>query len=228
MYAPSLHHKWHALDVGATFIEHHHKIAVALLILILIGMLSTLANWLGMRSGFEVGRETEMSRIVAEDVKPLTLLTDSAHASEYPQRAAHITSNLNRLRVAGQVDRAYLAVYEYAPAENLSGIESHVFAVFEAKGEGVAPRFDNYQGMPREHWLQVQLENQTMGGMYLGAPQNYGKELYNEGGTPIGYIGMERMDGERFFQDIDISQFQQTATQIKQELLLPLNMLTQP
>ena len=228
MHAPSLHHRWHWLDVSEVFIEHHHKITAALLILILFGMISTVANRLEMLRVFQAGRETDMSRIVAEHVKPLTLLADSAHAREYSQRVAHIMNNLDGLRAAGQIDRAYLAVYEYAPAENLSGLESHIFVVFEAKGEGIAPRFDNYQGMPREHWLQVQLENQTMSGMYLGAPQNYGKELYNERGTPIGYVGMERMDGERFFQDIEISQFQRTAAQIEQELLLPLNMLTRP
>ncbi|GAK53494.1 hypothetical protein U14_04759 [Candidatus Moduliflexus flocculans] len=228
MYTPSLHRRWHWLDVSEAFIEHHRKIAAALLILIVIGMLSTAADRFEMFRGLTVGRETEMSQIVAESVKPLTFLTDSAHASEYSQRVAHIMNHLNGLRAAGQIDRAYLAVYEYAPAENLSGLESHIFAVFEVKGEGIAPRFDNYQGMPREHWLQVQLENQTMNGMYWGAPQSYGKELYNERGTPIGYVGMERMDGERFFHDIEISQFQRTAAQIEQELLLPLNRLTQP
>lgn len=220
MHAPSLHHKWHWLDVSEAFVEHHHKIAVALLILMLIGMLSTVANRFEMFRGFEVGKETEMSRIAAEQVKPLTLLTDSAHVREYPQRVAHIMDNLNRLCDVEQIDRAYLAVYEYAPSMNLSGLEPQIFAVFEAKGDGLAPRFDNYQGTSRENWLQVQ-GDQMVSNMYLGMPQSYGKELYNERGTPIGYIGMERMDSERYFQEIEISQFQQTAAQIEQLLLLP-------
>jgi len=221
MHTASLHHKWHWLDVSETFIEHHHKIAAALLLLILIGMLTTAANRFEIFKGFEVGRETEMSRIVAEHIKPLTLLTHSSYASEYSQRAAHIMNNLNGLRVAGQIDRAYLAVYEYASSKNVSGLESQIFVIFEARGAGIAPRFDDYQGMSREHWLQVQLENQTMVGMYFGAPQNYGRELYNEHGTPIGYVGIERMNGERVFQDIEISQFQQTAELIEQALLIP-------
>ena len=195
MYAPSLHHKSHWLDVSATFIEHHHKIAAALLALILIGMLSAAANRLDILRAFEAGRDADMSRRVAENVAPLTLLTNPAHEREYPQRAAYIMTHLDQLREASQIDRAYVAVYEYARSYHFSGIEPQVFVMFESRPAQIAPRFENFQGISRENWLLIQLEHQTMNSMFFGAPQNYGRELHDEQDIPIGYVGVERVHG---------------------------------
>ena len=228
MHAPSLHHKWHWLDLSATFIEHHHKIAAALLILILFGMLSAAANRFAMLKAFDAGRETEMSRIVAETVTPLTRLTNPAFALEYPQWAAYIMTHLDTLRETIQIDRAYVAVYEYARSYNFSGIEPQVFVMLESRPAHIAPQFENFQGISRENWLQTQFDGQAMNSLLFNASQSYGTELYNEQGKPIGYLGIERAEGETFFRDMDISQFQRTAELIEQALLQPLNALTQP
>lgn len=227
MHAPSLHHKSHWLDLSATFIEHHHKIAAALLALILFGMLSAAANRFAMLKAFDAGRETEMSRIVAETVTPLTRLTNPAFVQEYPQRTAYIMTRLDTLREMLQLDRAYLAVYEYARSYNLSGIEPQVFVMLESRPADIAPQFENFQGISRENWLQIQFDGQAMYSLMFNAVQIYGAELYNEQGKPIGYLGIERAQGETFFRDMDISQFQQAAAQVEQALLLPLNALTQ-
>ena len=228
MHAPSLHHKWQWLDLSATFIEHHHKIAAALLILIVFGMLSAAASRFEMLRAFEAGRETEMSRVAAETVKPLTRLTNPAFAQEYPQRASYIMTHLDQLREASQIDRAYVAVYEYARSYHFSGIEPQVFVMFESRPAQIAPRFENFQGISRENWLQMQFDGQAMNSLMFNAIQCFGTELYNEQGKPIGYLGIERAQGETFFRDREISQFQQTATLVEQALLLPLNALPQP
>ena len=50
-----------------------------------------------MLRAFEAGRETALSRVVAETVKPLTRLTDQAFAQEYPQRTAYIMTQQPKL-----------------------------------------------------------------------------------------------------------------------------------
>ena len=228
MYAPSLHHKWHMLDLSATFIEHHQKVAAALLIVMILGALFSLASRLEVLRAFEFSRDSEMSRLVAETAGSLTRLTDPANALESAPRTAYIMASLDSLRKAGQIDRAYVAVYEYAPSRNLIGLESQVFAMFESHSTQIAPQFENFQRISRENWIKTQLETQAMSSLFLETPQSYGIELYNKQGMPIGYLGIERMQGRDFFRNIEYSQLQQTARQIEQALLQPLDTLTHP
>ena len=232
MHAPSLHHKWHPLDVSATFIEHHHKIAEVLLVLIILGMLSTLANRFEMLRAFDTRRAADLSRVAAENAAPLTRLTDPANAREYAQRTAYIMTRLDRLRESGQNDRAYIVVYEYAPSKMADVVEPQVFASFEARAAQIAPRFENVERMSRDAWLQM-LSNQEWG-MNFAPLSNYGAELYNEQEMPIGYIGIERDPGKVFLEsemtrfDASVTELRTAAAQIEQVLLLPLDTLTQP
>ncbi len=67
MHAPSLQ-KWHLFDLSITFVKHHQKLVETLLIVALIGLMYSVAAHLNAFSLPELGRETEMSRVVAGDV----------------------------------------------------------------------------------------------------------------------------------------------------------------
>ena len=221
MYASSLH-KWHAFDQGIAFVKHHQKLAETLLILAFIGLVYSITAHIESLYVPELGRETEISRIIAGNVEPLTRLADPAYAQEYALRETYITSVLEKLLETSQVERAYAVVYEYGEPTVMRGIESRVAEAFEVTQPHIAPRFNNFQGMSRRNWLQVQQDERVLSMLSYNFFQSYGLELWNERGVAIGYIGFGRKRDDAPFQDWEVAQLREAAKAVERGLLQSL------
>ncbi len=136
-----------------------------------------------------------------------------------------IDEHLDILRSKTLADRAYVVVYSYGFSQYGEGIKMVISNTFEVCWEGITPQISDFQGSPRETWLQAKENQQRNDGFIPVFPQSHGIELYNEHKTAIGYIGVEYLQKRPTFQEHEMNLLQQAAESIKAAFSQPVEHL---
>ena len=212
MHTHSFHHV-HVLDRGLAAIEQHVlvKVMLVMLLILVVGyVLSIQTDRVGMSQFSDV----------SEGKIRLSRFADPQYAHEVAAREQMMRTTLDTLRRNLQADRAYIAVY--GSMSDGIWIENQVINIVEVTKPGIALTLQGLQGLGRSSWLQM--EDNTRGASWLFAEnlaRVYGMELYDEQGTPIGYLGIEKTQ-EHGFAKQDIQRLRKTAEAVITALVKPL------
>ena len=101
-------------------------------------------------------------------------------------------------------------------------LECRVISILEVTKADIAPTFLRLQGLTRSHWLQME-DNTYRVSSLLGQnlPKTFGMELYDEQGTPVGYLGIEKTQEYALIAQ-DIQRLRETAETVLAAIVKPL------
>lgn len=213
MYTHSFHHV-HDLQIferSRKVMEQHAIIMLILAIVIMLGG----AYALSIRSGSV--RMFHFSEVSEVGIR-LSRFADPQYAHEVAAREQTMNAALDSLQRNLQADRAYIAIY--GVIEEFS-VEYQVISVLEATKTDIAPSLQSLQGIGRLNWLQIEDNAYRVNWLSSeNAARIYGMELYDEQGTPIGYLGIENMQAHGFAEQ-NIQRLRETAHSIEAVMLQP-------
>lgn len=211
MHAHSLHHL-HIFERSLATIEQHMFVKVILVLLLILGI------------GYVLSGQTDRVGLsqcsdVSEGKIRLSRFADPQYAHEIAAREQMMRIALEGVQRDLQADRAYIAIY--GVTEEFS-VEYRVISVLEVAKTGVAPSIQRLQGIGRSSWLLM--EENTRGASWLFAENLAnvsGMELYDEQGTPVGYLGIENTQ-EHVFAEQEIQRLRETVEAVITALVKPL------
>lgn len=180
MYAHSLHHGglFHRIEQYLTTLDQQTIAAATLIMALLFGL------------GYVFSLPPESVEMSQTNDVPVSRFVDPQYAHEVAMREQAVVTELEMLRDSLQAERAYLAVYSDLSGADGIEMEQQVSRILEVTKAGAAPTMQQFQGLSRVNWLQAE-DNAHWRNWFL--PQAYGFELYNARKTPIGYIGLEKI-----------------------------------
>lgn len=211
MHAHSLQHL-HIFERSRMAIEQHALVTLILTIGIILGLGHALrlqsddASMFPSTEGIEAGIR-------------LSRFADPQYAHEIAAREQTMSTALEALQRDLQADRAYIAVYGITED---AWAECRVIRILEAAKTGVTPNLQRLQGVWRSTWLQMEDNAYRAGWLFVqNVPKTFGMELYDEHGTPVGYLGIEKTQ-KHVFAEQDIQLLRETARSVEVALLHPL------
>lgn len=206
-------HDLHVFERSVATIEQHATMTLVLALVIILGGGYALNN-------HSIRMELLQSSDASEAGIRLSRFADPQYAHESAAREQIMRTALEGLRNDLQADRAYIAVY--GGMSDGIWIEYQVMNIIEVTKSGIAPSLQRLQGLGRSNWLQME-DNASRASWPFGQnlPKTYGMELYDEQGTPVGYLGIEKIQANAFAEQ-DLQVFRRTAEVLAGTLAKPL------
>lgn len=209
MHFPSVI-KSHVFSETTQRLERHKLLTILLIIL---------AFWLV----YEVNISDKTFTLSSEPERPLTRLDDPQSAHEYRGRAQGIYDRLDLLRAHTRADRAYLVTYRHSFSPLNTAKEITISRTFEVGKHSLIPHIHEFQDIARSDWLHITRDGYGIWGVFLPTIRTgLGLELYNVYGTPVGYLGLNYLQGTPRVRGDAITRLRQTAIAMKASLLQPI------